>query len=70
MNWALWPAVSSRRDLAQRLNALRADEINAMKRRSLDAAKVFNADVEMGKLLAMYGRVLSQPEAKPADGSQ
>jgi hypothetical protein len=57
-------------DLAQRLNALSPEEINAMKRHSLEAAKLFNADVEMRKLLAMYGRVLSQPETKPADGSQ
>jgi glycosyltransferase involved in cell wall biosynthesis len=48
-------------DLAQRLNALTPEEINAMKRHSLNAAKRFSADAEMGKLLAIYRRVLAEP---------
>lgn len=45
-------------DLAARLNALQPDQINEMKRRSLEAAKIFNAGAEMGKLMAIYAQVL------------
>lgn len=45
-------------ELAQRLNALQPEAIDAMKRRSLDAAKIYNADAEMAKLLALYRQVL------------
>jgi len=45
-------------DLAQRLNALQPAQIDEMKRRSLAAARIFNADVEMGKLLALYEAAL------------
>lgn len=45
-------------DLAQRLNALQPAQIDDMKRRSLAAARAFNADAEMGKLLALYERAL------------
>jgi glycosyltransferase involved in cell wall biosynthesis len=47
-------------DLAARLNALSPEEINAMKHRSLEAARDFNADIEMRKLLAIYARLLSR----------
>lgn len=57
-------------DLAQRINALSPEEINTMKHRSLETAKRFNADVEMGKLLAIYERVLSGPGTMPEDGTQ
>jgi glycosyltransferase involved in cell wall biosynthesis len=57
-------------DLAQRLNALSPEEIDAMKHRSLEAAKRFNADVEMGKLLAIYQRVLSGPGTMPQEEPQ
>ena len=44
--------------LAALLNALSSDDIDAMKGRSLAAARVLNAEVEMGRLMALYGSVL------------
>ena len=52
-------------DLAQRLNALAPDEINDMKQRSLETAKLFNADIEMRKLLDIYERLLAAPSRMP-----
>jgi glycosyltransferase involved in cell wall biosynthesis len=46
-------------DLARRLNALSADDIDAMKRRSLAAARELNAENEMRKLLDIYVRLLT-----------
>jgi hypothetical protein len=45
-------------ELAARLDALQPDEINEMKRRSLEAAKIYNAAAEMGKLMSLYAKVL------------
>ncbi len=44
---------------AQVLNQIGADEIDLMKRAALQARNSLNADVEMGKLLDLYGRLLS-----------
>jgi glycosyltransferase involved in cell wall biosynthesis len=46
-------------DLARKLNALSADNINAMKRRSLAAARDLNAENEMRKLHDIYARLLA-----------
>lgn len=45
-------------DLATCLNRLGHQDIDAMKRRSLAAAEVLNADIEMDKLLSIYRRLL------------
>jgi hypothetical protein len=45
--------------IAGLVNRLHADEIDAMKRNSLAAAQLYNADVEMGKLLALWRGLLS-----------
>jgi len=45
--------------LARQLNALSADDIDAMKRRSLQAAQELNAENEMRKLHDIYARLLS-----------
>jgi glycosyltransferase involved in cell wall biosynthesis len=45
-------------DLATRLNRLHHDEIDAMKRHSLAAARELNAEIEMDKLLEIYRRLL------------
>jgi hypothetical protein len=45
-------------ELAARLNGLQAEQIHSMKRRSLEAARIFNADAEMGKLLSLYEQLL------------
>ena len=45
--------------LAAKLNALTPDDINAMKRASLQAARELNAEREMGKLLDIYARLLA-----------
>jgi len=45
--------------LAQALNQLTPEAINAMKRRSLEAAKELNAEKEMRKLLTLYRRILA-----------
>jgi glycosyltransferase involved in cell wall biosynthesis len=47
--------------MAKLLNALPPEEVNGMKQRSLRAARELNADVEMGKLLEIYRRLLSTP---------
>ncbi len=49
--------------LARKLNALTAAEIDAMKRRSLEAAQILNAEQEMARLLDIYARLLSHPHA-------
>jgi glycosyltransferase involved in cell wall biosynthesis len=51
------------RVMASLLNALPPEEVNRMKRRSLLAARGLNADVEMGKLLDIYRRLLLGPRA-------
>ncbi len=45
--------------LARQLNALAAADIDAMKRRSLQAATELNAETEMKKLLDLYARLLA-----------
>ncbi len=45
--------------LARLLNALTAEEIDAMKRRSLKAARTLNAETEMGKLMRIYAHLLA-----------
>lgn len=45
-------------DLAERLNALRPTDIEAMKRKGLEAARTLNAEREMGKLRGLYRAVL------------
>jgi glycosyltransferase involved in cell wall biosynthesis len=45
-------------DVAATLNRLTADEINRMRRAARRAAQVLNADVEMGKIVALYQRLL------------
>jgi len=45
--------------LARQLNALSAHDIDAMKKRSLAAARELNAETEMAKLLAIYQQVLA-----------
>ena len=45
--------------LARQLNALSAHDIDAMKKRSLAAARELNAETEMAKLLAIYKRLLA-----------
>ncbi len=45
--------------IAARLNALSADAIDAFKRRSLDAARVLNAEAEMGRLMGLYAELLA-----------
>lgn len=45
--------------LAARLNLLSADEIDGLKRRSLDAARVLNAEAEMARLMASYAALLA-----------
>ncbi len=45
-------------EMAQRLNALQPEQIDDMKRRSLAAAKTYNAGTEMDKLLSLYERAL------------
>jgi hypothetical protein len=44
--------------LAEKLNKLTNSQIDTMKRNSLSAAKVYNADREMRKLLGIYDDVL------------
>lgn len=44
--------------LAAQLNALSSDDIDAMKGRSLEAARVLNAEAEMGRLMALYRALL------------
>jgi glycosyltransferase involved in cell wall biosynthesis len=46
-------------DMARHLNALSPDEINTLKHRSLEAAKLYNAEIEMRKLLDIYERLLA-----------
>jgi glycosyltransferase involved in cell wall biosynthesis len=46
-------------DVANFLNALSPQDINRMKQNSLEAGRVFNAGVEMEKMLAIYQRLLS-----------
>ena len=46
-------------DLARRLNALSADDIDAMKHRSLAVARELNAENEMRQLLDIYARLLT-----------
>lgn len=48
--------------LAARLSALSAADIDAMKARSLEAARELNAEAEMGRLMALYRALL---EARP-----
>jgi glycosyltransferase involved in cell wall biosynthesis len=50
--------------MAALLNALPPEEVNLMKRRSLLAARKLNADVEMGKLLDIYQRLLGAPRVE------
>lgn len=45
--------------LAARLNDLTAAEIDAWKRRSLEAARSLNAETEMGRLTALYASLLA-----------
>jgi glycosyltransferase involved in cell wall biosynthesis len=45
-------------DLANVLNGLNHEQINDMKLRALAASEVLNADVEMGKLLNIYRRLI------------
>lgn len=45
--------------LASRLSALSAAEIDACKRRSLEAARSLNAEAEMGRLMALYATLLA-----------
>jgi glycosyltransferase involved in cell wall biosynthesis len=47
------------KNLANALNRLSADEVGSFKRNSLLLAKKFNAEVEMGKLLALYQDLLN-----------
>jgi len=44
--------------LADLLNSLTTNQINCFKKRSLEAAKVLNADVEMNKLHKIYESLL------------
>ncbi|MCO6451613.1 MAG: glycosyltransferase [Caldilineales bacterium] len=46
-------------EMAERLLSLTSEEIDSMKQNSLAAAKLFNADYEMGKLLSIYHRLLT-----------
>lgn len=46
--------------VAQTLNRLTAEDIDRMKRNALAARRSLNADVEMGKLLAVYERLLAE----------
>jgi hypothetical protein len=45
-------------DVAAVLNGLQAADIDALKRRALEARKTLNAEVEMAKLLALYATLL------------
>jgi glycosyltransferase involved in cell wall biosynthesis len=47
-------------DVAKVLNELTAEQVDQMKRRAIEARKVLNADVEMGKLVNLYRQVLSK----------
>jgi hypothetical protein len=45
-------------DLAKVLNSLNNEQINDMKLKALAASEILNADVEMGKLLTIYRRLI------------
>jgi hypothetical protein len=46
--------------MASALNGLSVAEINRFKQNSLMAAKKFNAEVEMGKLMSIYNDLLQE----------
>jgi glycosyltransferase involved in cell wall biosynthesis len=45
---------------AEALNRLRPDDLAAMRRRSVEAGREINADVEMGKVVRLYGELLGE----------
>ena len=53
------------RDVMERyaatLNRLSLDDIQAMRGSARDAARMLNADVEMGKIVDRYGGLFEQP---------
>jgi hypothetical protein len=49
-------------EAARVLNGLTASEIDQMKMLSIEARNVLNADVEMGKLIALYTKLLGENE--------
>jgi glycosyltransferase involved in cell wall biosynthesis len=50
-------------DVAAALNRLTADDINRMRRAARRAAASLNADIEMGKIVALYQRLLASDTA-------
>jgi len=48
----------SAQDLARTLNALTLDDINAKRHNAREAAKTLNADVELGKMIALFDQLL------------
>lgn len=48
------------KDFAATLNKIKTEEFAAMEQRALEAAKEINADKEMGKLIRLYQRLLSE----------
>jgi hypothetical protein len=46
--------------VAETLNRLTTEEINAMKKKALEARKELNAEIEMGKVMALYKRLLGE----------
>lgn len=46
--------------MARRLNALSSQDIDLMKQRALDTAKLINADTEMERLMQLYKKLISK----------
>lgn len=56
VGWVL-PSFEAK-ELAAQLNALTVDEIEAARAKAREAAKILNAEVELGKLLVLYQKLL------------
>jgi len=56
-------------EVARVLNGLTASEIDRMKMASIEARNVLNADVEMGKLTALYSKLLGENECAVSSAS-
>jgi len=54
-------------DIAKVLNNTSAEEWNEMRKASLQAAKVLNAENEMGKVLEIYRKLFKEPEKAKSD---
>jgi glycosyltransferase involved in cell wall biosynthesis len=51
-------------DIARTLNALTLEDIQAMRRASREAAKVFNAEQEMGKVVRLYQNLFAEHDIR------